>query len=84
VVVIETETEEAVLPFSVACAGVVLQAESVGAPLQDSETCWPALSVAEPAETETEKSIPVPERLTDCMFGDALSITVHAWMRLRK
>lgn len=91
VVVIETETEEAVLPFSVTCAGVMLQTESVGAPLQDSETCWlnprsgltaslkfagwPAFSVTEPEDTETEKSIPVPKRLTDCTFRDALSIT---------
>ena len=79
--VIETETEETVVPLGVTCAGVMVHTESVGAPLQLSETCWlnppsgltanvrladcPAFSVEEPEETETEKSIPVPERATD-------------------
>ena len=79
--VIETETEETVVPLGVTCAGVLVNTESVGAPLQLSETCWlnppsgltasvrladcPAFNVEEPEETETEKSIPVPERVTD-------------------
>ena len=81
--VIETDTEETVFPVGVTCAGVRVHTESVGAPLQLNETCWlnppsgltarvkfadcPAFSVEEPEETETEKSIPVPDRLTDCV-----------------
>jgi hypothetical protein len=98
VVEIETDTEDTVLPVRVTCAGVMLHTESVGAPLQLNETCWlnppsgltasvkladcPAFSVEEPEETETEKSIPVPARLTDCVLGEALSVTDNDPVRL--
>lgn len=91
VVVIETETEETLLPFGVTCPGVTLQTESAGAPLQDSDTCWlnppsgvtasvkfvawPAFSVEDPEEIDTEKSIPVPVRVSNCVLGEALSVT---------
>jgi hypothetical protein len=97
-VVIETDTEETALSVGVTCAGVIVHTESVGAPLQLNETCWlnppsgltasvkladcPAFRDEELEETETEKSIPVPDRLTDCVFGEALSVTDNDPVRL--
>lgn len=98
VVEIETATEEAVVPFSVTWFGEMLHIDSVGAPLQERETCWlnppsgltrtvrladwPALSVEEAGEIASEKSIPVPERLAVCVLGEALSVTVSDPVRL--
>jgi hypothetical protein len=76
VVVMATEIEAELEPFSVTDEGLTVQVEAAGAPEQVKETAWlnppsglttrlrfaawPAFTLAELGEADREKSIPVP------------------------
>ena len=80
VVVIETDTVLTLTPLGVTDDGVTIQVPLAGAPVQLTEMGWlnppsglitnvkfadcPAFTVAELEEAVSEKSIPIPERLT--------------------
>jgi hypothetical protein len=98
VVVIETDAEETPLPLGVIEDGVTEQAESFGAPVHVNEIGWlkppsgliarvrvtdcPAFNVGALGETESEKSCPVPERLTVWGLCAALSVMERVPVRL--